>query len=313
MRTKAQQGRAIQAESYRWWRPLDRIGEDAAGLIHVSTDTMLDLDWCAIRNVSLGATPHRVEFCRDSHTLMIFDRGSFVEGERWVDGTRLATSGPLDIGLDVVPAHSEFTAWAGPGSNVKCTMISVAAESFAALEGKQGMAHPLRPAVGLESDLLSPLIARMRELCRTSSGSKSDRLYLEALCVVLFREVMRAQQQACLVDQRPTGGLSPRAQRVIRDFLQENIGLKIDLQDLADQVGVSRFHFTRAFKVSFGLPPYKYLLNMRLRKAAELLQKTRNPITEVALNVGFSCSSEFARAFKQAMGCTPREFRQGGG
>ena len=311
MRTTAQQGRAIQPEAYHWWRTLDQGSDVASGPIHVAADPVLDLDWCAIRHVSLGATPHRVEFCRDTHTLMIFDRGSFVEGERWIDGTRLATSGPLDIGIDVVPAHSEFTAWAGPGSNVRCTMITVRTEHFAELKGEARAGYQLRPAVALESDLLSPLIARMRELCRADRPEKCDRLYLEAICVVLFREVMRAQEQSLLASvQRPTGGLAPKAQRVIRDFLQENLGQKIDLQYLADQVGVSRFHFTRAFKVSFGLPPYKYLLNMRLRRAAELLRDTRSPITEVALNVGFSCSSEFARAFKQAMGCTPREFRQ---
>ena len=190
-------------------------------------------------------------------------------------------------------------------------MISVGTEHFAELNGVTRSGYQVRPSVGLESDLLSPLIDRLRELCREDRAEKCDRLYLEAICVVLFREVMRAQQQTWLSNsQRPTGGLAPKAQRVIRDFLQKNLGQKIDLQDLADQVGVSRFHFTRAFKVSFGLPPYKYLLNMRLRRAAELLRETRNPITDVALNVGFSCSSEFARAFKQAMGCTPREFRQ---
>jgi transcriptional regulator GlxA family with amidase domain len=51
-------------------------------------------------------------------------------------------------------------------------------------------------------------------------------------------------------------------------------------------------------------------LNLRLRKAADLLRDTELPITDIALSVGFSCSSEFARAFKDAMEITPREFRQ---
>ncbi|MGN5478157.1 helix-turn-helix domain-containing protein [Cupriavidus basilensis] len=105
------------------------------------------------------------------------------------------------------------------------------------------------------------------------------------------------------------GGLTSHAKRVIRDFLAENLDQRIDLETLAEHVGLSRFHFTRAFKVSFGILPYQYLLNLRIRKAADLLKSTQTPTTAIALEVGFSCSSEFSRAFRQIMQCTPRQFR----
>ncbi|MGN5478134.1 helix-turn-helix transcriptional regulator [Cupriavidus basilensis] len=57
------------------------------------------------------------------------------------------------------------------------------------------------------------------------------------------------------------------------------------------------------------VPPYKYLLNLRINRAADLLKASQTPITDIALEVGFSCPSEFARAFRQIMDCTPREFR----
>jgi AraC family transcriptional regulator len=201
------------------------------------------------------------QFCRDSHTLMIFDRGSFVEGERWIDGARLTTSGPLDIGLDVVPAHSEFHALAGPGSNVGCTVISIVGDAFAEATGTTlRSASCLRPSVGLENDLLSLLTARVRQVSRAETVATHDRLYLESICMVLFREVLLAQEQDHAASpQRPTGGLSARAQRIIRDFLHDHdhddLHQRVGLQALADLVGVSRFHFTRAFKVSFGVSP----------------------------------------------------------
>src|SRR5690606_24253069 len=135
-------------------------------------------------------------------------------------------------------------------------------------------------------------------------------LYLESLCMVLCRELFQTQQQRCDgAPVRPSGGLSPRAQRLAKEFLRDRLDQKVELQALAAQSGISLFHFARAFKVSFGVPPYKYLQNLRLQRATALLRETRMPITEIALNVGFASSGEFARAFRQAMACTPRQYR----
>lgn len=312
MQATQQLRRAEHAADPNWWRAMDPQGGPAMPL-EVPTEPLLETGWCAVRHVSLGDTPHEVRFRRDSHTLMVFDRGCFLEGERWIDGKRVSSSGPLDVGIDIVPAHADFRAWAGPGSSIDCTVISISdaglAEAIALVpQGQTG----LFPAVGVENDLIAPLTARLRQLCRLEQPlSSADRLYLESLCTVLMRELLSlesAPHTARVV--RPSGGLSSKSQRRVRDFLHDNLEQKIDLQTLAELAGVSRFHFTRAFKVSFGVPPYKYLLNLRLRRAAELLRTTQRSITEIALSVGFSCSSELARAFRQTMECTPREFRQ---
>ena len=314
MHAMTSDARTSRSRDYQWWRGMDPTAPLTTDDLDIPATPLLDSDWCAIRHVALGKTPHRVHFRRDSHTLMIFDRGSFVEGEKWVGGDRVATSGPLDVGVDIVPAHAEFQAWAGPGSNVGCTLISIVPDGFDEAVGTSWSSPAaLRPSIGLRSDLLLPLAARLRHLSRPENATTGDRSYLESLCMVLCREVLLAQDEGHATRlMRPTGGLSSRAQRLVKDFMHDNLDRKIDLPELAALAGVSQFHFARAFKVSFGTPPHKYLLNLRLRKAAELLRDTRNSITDIALSVGFSCSSEFARAFRQAMDCTPREFRQAG-
>jgi AraC-like DNA-binding protein len=295
-----------------WWKQIDDPMTTLTKL-NVLTRQALDFDWCKMYHVSPGAEPHRAEFCRDSHTLLVFDRGSFVTGERWLDGSRISTSGPLDIGIDVIPANAKFQALAKLGSNVACTVISIVAEGTEELFGSGWRSlSQLHPSVGLDNDILSSLADRLRQVRREQMGS-TDSAYLESLCMVLVREVLLAQQRnGAGGAPRPTGGLSARAQKLIKEYLhdQDVLDQKIGLQELADLVGISRFHFTRAFKVSFGLPPHKYLLNLRLRKAADLLRTTDLPITSIALSVGFSCSSEFARAFKDAMDYSPRDFRQ---
>jgi AraC-like DNA-binding protein len=315
MRIPSDDARSPASGGFDWWRPLEPAGSLAVDKLEVPATSVLDIDWCAIRHFSIGTVPHHVDYRMDSHTLMIFDRGSFVEGVRGIEGERVVKSGPLDVGIDVVPAHARFTGRAEPGSNVACTVVSIFPERLDdAMKESLGVRAGLHPSVGLQGELLAPLAARLRHMSRPETLVASDSLYLESMCMVLCRELLHAQQQTSAGGSgRPVGGLSPRAQRVVKEFLRANLDQKVELQSLAAQAGVSLFHFSRAFKVSFGLPPHKYLLNMRVQQAAALLRGTRHPITDIALRVGFSSAGEFARAFKQAMDCTPREFRQANG
>jgi len=293
-----------------WWRPEGLIGGTAVRSLEVVRDLVLDTDWCTVHRISVGQVPHQVRFCRDRHTLMVFDKGSFVQGERRIDGKPLSTSGPLDLGLDAVPAHAEFHGLAGAGSTINCTLISIDGNKVD--EGKPLPAALLRPAINLGGELLQPLVTRLRQLMWRDK-SCDDSLYFETLCLLLFREVLFAQRKDGEgLSARYRGGLSGSAQRVIREFIEENLDQRICLDSLAKEVGVSRFHFARAFKVSFGVSPHKYLLDLRIGKAANLLCGTQEPIIDIALRVGFPSQSEFSRTFKQAMQCTPREFRQRG-
>jgi AraC family transcriptional regulator len=274
----------------------------------VPVSELIDLAWCAVHRMTPGPTPHEVFFCRDAHSLLVFDQASFVQGGRWADGKRLGASGPLDVGLDVVPAHARFNARADVGSHIGCTLLSIDPASVHDIVEKHALPS-LRPASGVQGELLSPLTQRLRQWVQGAGPATVDRLYLESLCTLLLREVLGAQGGKQQTPQA-AGGLSTRAQRLVRDFMHANHAEKIELKTLADLAGVSRYHFARAFKVSFGVPAYKYLTHLRVRKATEMLHQTSHPVTEIALAVGFSSSSEFAQTFRQIMGATPREYRR---
>jgi AraC-like DNA-binding protein len=72
---------------------------------------------------------------------------------------------------------------------------------------------------------------------------------------------------------------------------------------------LSEFHFARAFKQSLGVPPHRYLIQRRIARAAEIVKTTDKPLSEVALDVGFSDQSHFTRLFVRVTGETPRAFR----
>jgi AraC-like DNA-binding protein len=85
------------------------------------------------------------------------------------------------------------------------------------------------------------------------------------------------------------------------------------LADLARMAGLSRFHFLRSFKRVTGVTPHQWVLRMRLRRAAERLVKTRQPVTDIALDVGFDDLSNFIRSFGAEFGVSPNRYRTAGG
>ncbi len=84
----------------------------------------------------------------------------------------------------------------------------------------------------------------------------------------------------------------------------------IDLDGAAAQAGLSPFHFLRLFARVLGVTPHQYLVRARLRRAARLLAEGAEPITDIALDVGFGDLSKFVRSFHRAAGISPRRFRR---
>jgi AraC-like DNA-binding protein len=84
----------------------------------------------------------------------------------------------------------------------------------------------------------------------------------------------------------------------------------IELEDAADQAGLSPFHFLRLFSSVLGVSPHQYLVRSRLRHAAHRLADDNSPVTDVAFDVGFGDLSNFVRTFHRAAGVSPLRFRQ---
>lgn len=100
----------------------------------------------------------------------------------------------------------------------------------------------------------------------------------------------------------------PRAVRLAREYLADNYASKIGLDELADVVGLSRYHLLRQFKRALGLPPHAWQIQRRVQRAQRLLA-AGEPIVETALATGFTDQSHFTRVFKQMVGATPSQYR----
>lgn len=102
-----------------------------------------------------------------------------------------------------------------------------------------------------------------------------------------------------------------RIDRVI-DYLRENLHRPVKLGELADVACFSEFHFHRIFGAVSGETLNDFATRLRLEKAARLLRYSRQTLTTIALDCGFSSPSTFSRAFRSGYDTSPSQFRKNG-
>lgn len=93
-------------------------------------------------------------------------------------------------------------------------------------------------------------------------------------------------------------------------FIQNNYSYDVKVQDIADYVQIDRTYLYRMFMEEFNLSPKQYLMQYRMKRAAELLSNTSLSVMEIADNCGFKDPSAFCKYFRNQLGFTPKEFRK---
>jgi AraC family transcriptional regulator len=105
------------------------------------------------------------------------------------------------------------------------------------------------------------------------------------------------------------GPVDRRLRRAI-EFMHDNFGREIAVEEIASAAYLSEYHFARFFKQISGVTPHVYLANLRLERARKLLAETALPISEIASLVGYQSQSHFTKMFKSVTGVTPRVYRE---
>ncbi len=94
-----------------------------------------------------------------------------------------------------------------------------------------------------------------------------------------------------------------------RDLADARYSEPLGVDDLAAAAGLSRAHFSREFRQTFGVSPHAYLLTRRLERAAALLRTTDHSVARICLDVGLQGVGSFTTSFKRAFGKTPTAYR----
>ena len=105
------------------------------------------------------------------------------------------------------------------------------------------------------------------------------------------------------------GGLDRRRLARVIDFIEDNLGRELSLDELARVACLSPYHFVRSFRAAVGRTPHRYLVERRVARARALLDAGSLPLAQVADLCGFASQTHFTSAFKRAVGTTPGAYR----
>jgi AraC family transcriptional regulator len=206
------------------------------------------------------------------------------------------------------PGKSDTLRWQGADTGMRRTLhVHLASE---AIEEAHAEMPPRTRARDLDDlDLTDPTAASILTALHTAMARKSNALVAETLAQALVMQ---------LLSPRPHGDGSTRSSatlptatlaRVV-DYVEAHLHDSITLDDLAREANLSKFHFLRAFRGTVGTTPHRYVMEMRMARAAALLVGEHRTVSTIAAMCGYSNVGRFTAAFREHHGVTPGAYRR---
>lgn len=276
--------------------------DDRADLLHCPVRWSRFAPGAALADVQLTAEPF-VLAC-DGLVIVLATGGSdaTVMG---VDGTPSFSFPGMGRAL-LLPAGRAIRICATRPRTLR--LLQVSNSLYTRLRGNDGHAPDLPEwTTATDSAALESLLMALWGIVATAPMRVPDDAALYALLGLIVREAAAARSVRTAA---PRGTLAAWQLRLVCERIRQTLAEPVSLADLAGSVGLSVFHFARAFRESTGMPPYRYMVSARIEEAKRLLALGDLPVTHIAFEVGYESSQALSRAFRQATGCSPAAWRR---
>ena len=136
-------------------------------------------------------------------------------------------------------------------------------------------------------------------------GDFSDKIYCNSLLYQIYSEIAKIVLSLYVSAKRKA-----QLQR-ISEYMNQNLcDPDLNIATLSQMCNISEVHFRRLFAQIYHTSPIKFLIDLRLKKAKELLLSDTSPISEVSEKCGFQNAYYFSKVFKENLNMTPSQFRE---
>ncbi len=178
-----------------------------------------------------------IAFARQRHLLAVYEQGVRRDGDTFVEGLPRSSLRDLKRKLTFVPAGHEYHERQEPRVLTRVVYFYFDPAKMPTHSENGAENAPLAPRLFFEDAALWDTALKLKRLIE--SGSSDNRLYLEALGVVLAHELVRLNAGAPRVDAPVRGGLAAWQQRIVTGYIEEHLGEQIPLATMAQLVRLS--------------------------------------------------------------------------
>ena len=162
--------------------------------------------------------------------------------------------------------------------------------------------------VGHDDAIVRQIGALLREALRRPA--ETSQLFIDHIMLALAAHVAQTYGGLARATEPGRGGLAPWQVRRACERLEADLGGKLSLTQIAAEFELSVSHFSRAFRISTGLPPHQWQLRQRVKAAKQLMTIRDLPLSEIAMSAGFANQSHFTRVFSAMVGVSPGAWRR---
>jgi transcriptional regulator GlxA family with amidase domain len=145
-------------------------------------------------------------------------------------------------------------------------------------------------------------------LAAFDADREASRRYL--LCASVMLGLKRAAFRAESTARTDRGGLLAWQLKRVVDYIEAHLADRIAAVDLAALINVSTGQLFRAFKISVGVTPFRYIGRRRLELACTLIRTTREPLCQIALACGVCDQAHLCKMFRRMIGMSPSDWRR---
>jgi len=165
----------------------------------------------------------------------------------------------------------------------------------------------LRDLSGFEDPHLIPLLQQLRAEAARPAASP---LFVRGIALAIAVHLARNYTAVTAAARGETSSLPGFKLRRVTDWMAAHLAEEFSLARLAEQAGMSEFHFNRLFRRATGVPPSQYQIKLRMDAARRLLRETKKSVIAIANDVGYSNPSHFAQLFRKETGLAPTDYRR---
>ncbi|QIO32321.2 AraC family transcriptional regulator [Bradyrhizobium sp. 1(2017)] len=165
-----------------------------------------------------------------------------------------------------------------------------------------------QPGVGVDDLVIRHLGSSLMQALHRPE--EANQLFVDHTMIAVTAHIAQDYGRRSRRVKLTRGGLAPRQTRLACQKIESDLSGRLSMAQIAAEFDLSVSHFSRAFRVSTGLPPHQWLLRQRVKVAQQLMTIRDLPLAEIAISAGFAHQSHFTRVFSSLVGVSPAAWRR---